>query len=169
MNVKNKGYWNFLIEFFFIRNLHPWKLHTSYFIRRFLSLKSAQFINSPLELINFILSGIWTCHNGFMIPNYYFSDRVTNRFVWSLWFDLNVLQFQWMISSRSYNFRFNIFNNILQFCFAPHYERPQPHMGWSWATLVIPGYLLGLLQQFLTKPAPLFSSYFLSTLLVYCN
>ncbi len=33
----------------------------------FLPLKLALFINSPLELINFTLFGVWTCHDGFMV------------------------------------------------------------------------------------------------------
>jgi hypothetical protein len=55
MNIKNKGYWNFLMELFFIRNVHPRRQHTLYLVRRLLPLKLVLFINSPIELINFAL------------------------------------------------------------------------------------------------------------------
>jgi hypothetical protein len=112
-NVKNRGYYNFLMELLFIWNTHPQGLHVSYLIKRLLPLKSTQFINSPLELINFTLFGMWTCHNGFMVPKSYVLHRVPNWFMWSFWFGLNASQFRWMIFGRSYSFRFDIFGNVL--------------------------------------------------------
>jgi hypothetical protein len=69
MNVKNRGYQNFLMELLLIQNIHPWRLHISYFIKKvFLPLKLMQFINLLLESINFTLFGMWTYHHSFMVP-----------------------------------------------------------------------------------------------------
>ncbi len=83
MNVKNRGYRNFMMEFFFIQNAHPQGLHVSYFISRFLPLKSAQFINLFLELVNFTLFSMWTCHNSLMVPINFIFGKVPNWLPWS--------------------------------------------------------------------------------------
>jgi hypothetical protein len=80
MNVKNKGHWNFLMELLFIQNINPERLHLLYFIKRLL-LKPMQFINLLLKLINFALFGVWTCHNGLMVPKNFIFSRVPNRFL----------------------------------------------------------------------------------------
>ncbi len=68
MNVENRGYHNFLLEVILIWNTHPQGLCVSYIIKKFLSFKLAQFINFLLELINFVVFGVWICHNGLMVP-----------------------------------------------------------------------------------------------------
>jgi len=72
-NVRNRCYRNFLMEFFFIQNTHPWGLHASCFIRRLISQKSTQFINLLLESINFTFSSMWICRNNFIVPKSFFS------------------------------------------------------------------------------------------------
>lgn len=115
MNVKNKGYQNLLVELLFIQNIHPWGLHILYLIKKLLPLTLVHFINSPLELINFAFFDMWNSHHGLMVPKSFIFSKVLNWFLWSLWFSLDVLQFQWMVFDRSYNFWFGIFCNILQF------------------------------------------------------
>ncbi len=73
-NVKNRGYQNLLMEFFFIQNAHPWRL--TCFIRRLLPLKLTQFINSLLKSINFALSNVWTCHKNFMVLKRFIFGKV---------------------------------------------------------------------------------------------
>jgi len=79
------------MELFFIPNIHAQGLHTLYLIKKLLPRKLTQFINLFLELINFTLFGMWTCHNGFM---------VANKFLWNFLFDFNASQFQWMVSDK---------------------------------------------------------------------
>ncbi len=64
------------MELFFIQNAHPWGLHISYLIKRLFPLKPAQFINLPLESINFVLFYMWTCHNALMVLKKLFFNRV---------------------------------------------------------------------------------------------
>ncbi len=65
-----------------IWNTHPWRLCTLYIVKKILPLKLEQFINSPLESINFTFFGMWTCHNGFMVPKNLIFGKVPNQFSW---------------------------------------------------------------------------------------
>ncbi len=81
MNVKKKGYHNFLMGFFFIQNIHPRGLCISYPIKKLLPLTPMDFIKSPLELINFAFSGMWNSHHGLMVPKGFIFSKVLNWFL----------------------------------------------------------------------------------------
>jgi len=78
MNVKNRGYYNLLVKLMLIRNIHPRGLHISYFIKKLLPLTPVHFINSPLELINFTLFGMWNSHHDLMVPKSFIFSKVLN-------------------------------------------------------------------------------------------
>jgi hypothetical protein len=63
------------------------KYCTSYIIEKLLPLKVAQFMNAPLESINFTLFSMCICHNSLMVPKNLISGRVPYHFLWSFWFN----------------------------------------------------------------------------------
>jgi hypothetical protein len=106
---------------FFISNIHAQGLHTLYLIKRLLPRKPTQFINLPLELINFTLFGMWTCHNGFTVPNFFktrtqinscgVSGSILMRYTFGGWF---------LIGYKVYG---SIFLVLSFNSFFSHYER----------------------------------------------